>query len=324
MVTASSQELLYLSSSDADAVALPIGDMVDCLERAYAAKAAGQAITKPKLSLPLGEGKVRFALPAALPPYSCFKCSGVTPGNHARGLPHINGLVLLFDYATGVPLAVIDGNWISAKRTAAIGVLAAKYLARADSAALGFIGCGVQARSNLEALLHRFPIRQVHVYSQPDETAARFAHEMARGGLEIRVAATPREAVEPADIVVTSVPDAEGLRPFLDAKWLRPGAFANLVDLGRSWHDDSLAQLEIIATDDLEQSLDQIQTGRLHYRGRFDADLAQLVGGQKPGRRDERQRTTLIHPGAGLGDLAVAGRLYERAREKGVGTRLPR
>jgi alanine dehydrogenase len=320
----SCQALLYLSSSDAEGIRLTFPEIVNGLERAYRAKAQGKVIAKPKLSLDLGEGRMRFALPAALPPYSCFKCSGVTPDNHGRGLPHINGLVILSDFATGVPAAIVDGNWISAKRTAAIGVLAAKYLARADSAVVGFIGCGVQARSNLAALRTAFPLRSVIAYSQPRDTAEQFAREVETPDLRVTVADDPRRVVEASDIAVTSVPDSPALHPFLDAAWLRPGAFANLVDLGRSWQCATLERLDIVATDDREQSEDQAKLGRLPYSGRFDADLAQLVSGAVPARKDASQRTALIHPGAGLGDLAVAALLFERAREKNLGIKLPR
>lgn len=318
------RELLYLSSSDADATGLSFTEIIAGLERAYLAKARGHVIAKPKLSLNLGEGRMRFALPAALPPYSCFKCSGVTPDNHGRGLPHINGLVILSDFETGVPLAIVDGNWISAKRTAGIGVLAAKYLARADSAVVGFIGCGVQARSNLEALRTAVPLRGVMAYSKPRNTAEQFAREVETPDLHVDVADDPRRVVEASDIVITTVPDSNTLRPFLDAAWLRPGAFANLVDLGRSWRSATLERLDIVATDDREQSEDQAKAGRLPYSGRFDADLAQLVSGAVPARKDASQRTALIHPGAGLGDLAVAALLFERAREKNQGIKLPR
>lgn len=318
------QELLYLSSADAESIGLSFPEIVDALARAYLAKAQGKVIAKPKLSLDLGEGRMRFALPAALPPYSCFKCSGVTPDNHGRGLPHINGLVILFDFATGVPVAIVDGNWISAKRTAAIGVLAAKHLARANSATVGFIGCGVQARSNLAALRTAFPLHTVMAFSKPRGTAEQFAREMETPDLRVMVAGDPRRVVETSDIVVTSVPDAPSLRPFLDAAWLRPGTFANLVDLGRSWHGASLKRLDIVATDDREQSEDQAKVGRLPYTGRFDADLAQLVGGAVASRTNATQRTTLIHPGVGLGDLAVAALLFERASERKLGTWLPR
>lgn len=318
------QELLYLSSSDVEGIGLSFPEIADTLERAYRAKAQGKVIAKPKLSLDLGEGRMCFALPAALPPYSCFKCSGVTPENHGRGLPHINGLVILSDFATGVPLAIVDGNWISAKRTAAIGVLAAQYLARKDSAVAGFIGCGVQARSNLAALRTAVPLRSVLAYSEPRSTAEQFAREMETPDLRVTVADDPRRVIEASDIVVTSVPGSNDQRPFLDGAWLKPGAFANLVDLGRSWHGASLERLDIVATDDREQSEDQAKFGRLPYTGRFDADLAQLAGDQKPGRTEPGQRTTLIHPGAGLGDLAVAALLFERARDKGLGIKLPR
>jgi ornithine cyclodeaminase/alanine dehydrogenase len=246
--------------------------------------------------------------------------------NAALGLPHISGLIVLNDLATGVPMALLDGNWITAVRSGAVSAVAARRLARPDSAGVGCVGCGVQARSNLAALRRGFPIRRVLACGRRRAGAEAFAREVAGPDLEVRVVDDARAAVEGADIVVSSVPAAGLDQPFLDPAWLSPGSFASLVDLGRSWRFDDRGEperrLDCVATDDHEQSRAAVAAGLLSTPRPFDADLGELVSGAKPGRKSPGERTMFIFPGLALADIAVAALVYRRAREQGLGTLL--
>ena len=100
------------------------------------------------------------------------------PDNQKRGLPYITGLLVLNDTDTGIPTAVMDATWITAKRTGAATGVAAKYLARKDSSTVGILACAVQGRSNLEALSTLFKLRKVKAYDILPEVARKFAREM--------------------------------------------------------------------------------------------------------------------------------------------------
>jgi ornithine cyclodeaminase/alanine dehydrogenase len=153
------------------------------------------------------------------------------PGNPAKGLPYISGLLVLNDDETGFPLAVMDCTWITAMRTGAASALAARYLARPESETVGILGCGVQGRTNLEALKCLFPVRRVFAYDRKPEAAARYAQEMAgRYGIEVTAVNNPRQAVTGCDMVVTA--GLISLKPHatIKAGWLDAGAFASLVD----------------------------------------------------------------------------------------------
>ena len=93
------------------------------------------------------------------------------PGNQAKGLPYISGLLILNDPETGVPLSIMDCTWITGKRKGAATAVAAKYLARPDSHTVGIVACGVQGRSNLEALACLFKIGKVRAYDLYPEIA---------------------------------------------------------------------------------------------------------------------------------------------------------
>ena len=120
------------------------------------------------------------------------------------------------------------------------------------------------------------------------------------------------------------MPRSTGLKPYLDPGWLSPGSFVSAPDLARGWVCTELRRLDLLATDDFMQSAEAIACGHIPWTGRFDCDLAGLVTGKHPGRQRREQKTFFLHPGLGLGDIAIASLILERARAQGVGTLLPR
>jgi ornithine cyclodeaminase/alanine dehydrogenase len=314
------QDLLYLSDADVRAVELGLAEVEAAVEAVLAAKAAGSAIMKPKLSLH-GDGGALFLASAGLlgtPAYGGVKWVGVADAQ-ASGLPHIAGMVLLSDAASGMPVAVLDARWITGVRTAAITAVAARHLAQPDSAAIGFIACGLQARAHLAALKRHFPLATLRAYSRRLSTAQAFAEEARAQGLASEAVEDPRDAVAGMDIVITSTPVVPPTAPFLDAAWLAPGSFAGMVDLGLSWISDTLPALDLVVTDDIAQAGSE----RLAYSEPYHGEVAGLVAGSLPGRANAAQRNALLFAGLGLADVAVAAAVYERAKEKGVGRVLP-
>jgi len=125
------------------------------------------------------------------------KWASIVAENSGRGLPNVTSLIILTDLATGQPLAILDGNWITAARTAAMTAVAASFLVRADSRSIGFVGCGVQARSHLSSLTSALPsLKHLKAYSRTRRSAEAFAEEARRSGLQGEVVEDPRVAVE--------------------------------------------------------------------------------------------------------------------------------
>ena len=313
-------EILYLSGAHIGACGLGLAEVEAAIEAMFAAKAAGHAVMKPKTGLHAPGGALFLASPAITgdPPFAGLKWVGVA-GNQERGLPHIAGLILLSDHQTGMPLAVMDARWITRVRTAAITAVAARRLARPESASIGFIACGVQARAHLAALAPHFPLTRLRAYGRRRESAEKFAAEARGQGLEAVAVDDPRAAVEDMDMVITSTPVAPRTAPFLDAAWLASGSFAALVDLGVSWHAETLPALDRVVTDDIAQSGSE----NVAYPEPYDGEVADLVSGRLAGRESADQRTALVFAGLGLADVALGGALYERAMERGVGRVLP-
>ncbi len=319
------RSLLYLSRAAVEALAIAPVDLVDAVDALFAAKARGRAQSPPKLGIYPGGGKLFQTLVAASdePRFAATKTVGLSPGNAALGLPAIGSLVTLLDGATGAPVAVMDGTWITGMRTAAMSGAAARRLARKDSRRIGFVACGVQAESHLAVFQALFPLMSVTAHSRRSETAEAFAAMCRQRGLQAVTAAAPRDAVRDQDIVITSVPEGVGELPALDAADVAPGAFVSMVDLGRSWLADSLGQLDLVATDDRVQCEYVRKSGRIRFAGPILADLGDLATGVHPGRTSDRQRIAFLFPGFALGDLAAAILVYERARAAGRGTVLP-
>jgi ornithine cyclodeaminase/alanine dehydrogenase len=318
------EHLLYLSRADILGLEIDPEAARVTLEAVLARKAAGGVRNAPKLNVLPGDGRLFQAMIAVAddPPLAATKVVGLAPDNRARGLPHISALIVLTDAESGVPVALMDASWITAVRTAAMTAVAARRLARPDATRIGFVACGVQARSHLAALRALFPLREVRAYSRRPDTARSFAAEARALGLEAEAVDDPRDAICGLDILITSVPAAPGLEPVLDPDWLAPGSFASLVDLGRSWRrPEALGRLDLRAVDDHEQTAEA--GGKLAYHGPFDADLTELAAGLKPGRRSARERAVFFCQGLAAADLAVATLVYDRARKRGHGAVLP-
>jgi len=319
-------QLLYLSHDDVMAVGMTMADIVDALEIAFREKGKGLTEMPPKPGIhPGGGDNFIHAMPAYIP---AMKAAGVKwvsgfPENHKMGLPYITGLLILNDPETGLPISVMDCVWITAMRTGAASALSARYLARPESSVIGILACGVQGRTNLEAMKVLFPIKRVLAYDVDKNKSRRYAEEMgSRFGLDVVPVSTPREAVSGCDIVVTSGPILKKPHATIQSGWLDAGAFASLVDFDTYWHPVAMAESDKFCTDDTQQLLHYQQNGYFQNIPALHADLGELVVGQKTGRETSTERTMTANLGLALEDMAVAPLIYQRALEKGIGTLL--
>jgi ornithine cyclodeaminase/alanine dehydrogenase len=218
----------------------------------------------------------------------------------------------------------MDCTWITAKRTGAATAVAAKHLARAESCTVGIVACGVQGRSNLEALTCLFKIKKVRAFDLYPEIAERYAIEMSRVlNLDIEPVKKLTEAVKGLDLVVTSGPILKHPKPLIEPGWLAEGAFASAVDFDSSWEGEALHQINKLATDDVLQMRYYRQEGYFKETPEPYADLGEIVTGLKPGRESAGERTMSINLGIALDDMATAINIYKMARAKRIGLELP-
>ncbi|MFN2190047.1 MAG: ornithine cyclodeaminase family protein [Candidatus Promineifilaceae bacterium] len=320
----SDSQLLYLSRADVESAGLGIAEIIDLLEQAFAEKGAGKVEMPPKPGIhPGGGDNFIHAMPAYIPGMKSagIKWVGGFPENNRRGLPYITGLLILNDPETGMPEAVMDCTWITGMRTAAATAVAARRLARPESSTLGILGCGVQGRTNTEALNVLFPIEKVMAYDVNKWSGHAFAQDISsRLGLTVEVVDHPRAAVSGCDLIVTAGPILRQPHRTIQAGWWDEGAFASLVDFDSYWHPDAMREASKFYTDDLAQLEHYKGVGYFQDIPEVTGDLGQLVLGNKPGRDTDEERTIACNLGLAMDDMAVAPALYRRAVELGIGT----
>jgi ornithine cyclodeaminase/alanine dehydrogenase-like protein (mu-crystallin family) len=319
------RKLLYLSRADVEAVALPMDRMISAIEAMFREKGEGRVEMPPKPGIHPGPDSFIHAMPAYIPKLNSAGMKWVSgfPENLGKGLPYINGLIVLNDPETGIPLTVMDCTWITAMRTGAATAVAAKSLARPDSEVVGILGCGVQGRSNLEALKVLFPLRRVLAYDIAPKACALYAQEMSlKLGLDVRPVPIPKEAVSGCDIVVTAGPILKTPHATIQPGWLDEGAFASLVDYDSYWHRGALSEVDKFCTDDIPQLEYSKTLGYFRDIPAVYAELGELVTGRKPGRERPEERTMTCNLGLALDDMATAPLVFKLAVEKSLGTSL--
>jgi ornithine cyclodeaminase/alanine dehydrogenase len=319
-------KILYLSYADVVSVGLEMAEIISALETMFREKGEGRVEMPPKPGIHTMPDAFIHAMPAYIP---ALKSAGIKwvsgyPENEKRGLPYITGLLILNDAETGIPISVMDCVWITAMRTGAATALSAKYLARAESEVVGILACGVQGRSNLEALNVLFPLKKIIAYDINLEVMTQFSQEVRqRYGLEVVEAKDPKQAVAGCDMVVTSGPILKIPHATIKPGWLDAGAFASLVDFDSYWSADAMRETDKLCTDDLRQLEHYRSEGYFKDIPTLHADLGELVTGKKPGRETAEERTMAVNLGLALDDMAVAPLIYRRAIEKSIGTWLP-
>ena len=319
--------LLYLSFQDVVDVDLTMPEIIESMEKMFQAKGEGRTEMPPKPGIHPGPGdSFIHAMPASIPDLNSAGIKWVSgfPENPAKGLPYISGLLIFNDVQTGLPLSVMDGVWMTAKRTGAASAISGRHLARPDSSVMGILGCGVQGRSHVEAMKVLFPIEKVMAYDANEEARDLYIEEVsAQFELEVVAAQTPREAVSGCDIVVTAGPMMKTPHATIQSGWLDEGAFASLVDYDSYWQPAAMHEAARFCTDDTAQFRAAQKSGYFKDIPELHADLGELVTGQKPGRETPAERTMTANLGLALDDMAVAPLLYQKAVEKGIGTWLP-
>jgi ornithine cyclodeaminase/alanine dehydrogenase len=321
------KELLYLSQADVGDIGLTMVEIIDAVEAAFREKGLGRVEMPPKPGVhPGGGDNFIHAMPAYIPALGAVGIKWVSgfPGNQKRGLPYIAGLLILNDPETGIPISVMDCVWITAMRTGAATAVAAKHLARPDSSVCGVLGCGVQGRSNVEALRLLFPLQRLMAYDLDADAARRYSEDVgARLGVEVIPVSNPRKAVSGCDIVVTAGPILKKPHRTIQQGWLDEGAFASLVDYDSYWHPDAMREVDKFCTDDVPQLRHYQSIGYFQDIPPIYADVSEMAAGLKPGRKTAAERTMTANLGLAMDDMAVAPLVYQRAVARGIGTWLP-
>jgi alanine dehydrogenase len=318
--------MLVLSRRDV-AAALDPDRLVDAVAAAMADLSAGNGSFPSRTGADVSDvGGVLIAMPAYLAGAGALvaKLVALFPQNAARGIPTHRAIVAAFDPATGTPEAVMDGEVVTAMRTAAGSALSTRLLAREDAAVLAVLGTGVQARAHAEAVRRVRPIREVRIAGRDRAKADALADELgavAADGFE--------EAVAGADIVCACTHSPE---PVVRGARLAPGTHVTSVGVnpaGRELDADAVARALVVVesraaavepfpvgSNDLAWAIRDGVIGPDHVH----AEIGELVSGARPGRTSPDQVTIYKSVGVAAQDAAAAALVLEAARERGLGT----
>ncbi|MGY5872226.1 MAG: ornithine cyclodeaminase family protein [Candidatus Thorarchaeota archaeon] len=246
--------------------------------------------------------------------------------NHKLGLPPGIAVIVLLDLKTSMPLAIMDGTYITAYRTGAAGAVAASVLARKDSTKVGIIGAGTQGRMQVLALKELFQLEEVRVWDIDEKMAQKYSIEMAELlGIDVRNFTNREEVVRGSDIVVTVTPSKKAL---VEVEWIEKGMHINAIGAdgpGKQEHDPAIVKLaDKVVVDSLSQckrigeiqhalSLGLIKEQDVH------GEIGEILIGKKVGRESDDEITFFDSTGLAAQDIAAAHVVLKAAKEKNLG-----
>lgn len=315
---------LILSRADVARLMDPAA-WLGAVETGFAAVSEGRADAPAPMAI-AGRGGIFHAKGASLAldrHYVALKLNGNFPDNLlTRGLPTIQGALVLCDGETGELLAVMDSIEVTLRRTAAATALAARFLTRSGSSRVLVCGCGEQGAAQLDALKAVLPLDRILVWDRDPERARAFAEVERGAGLVVEAVGDLEGACLASDVIVTCT---TARAPFLQASFVRPGTFVAAVGADSPEKSEicpGLMARALVVVDVLDQCM---VMGDLHHAvaagvmGRHDvhAELSELVSGAKTGRDYDGQITLFDSTGTALQDVAAAALIYQRAVEAG-------
>ena len=302
-------------------------EVIAAVEDAFRAYRQGEAQAPLRLSLEVEGGQVLY-MPASFkgPPALGAKVVSVFEENPQRGLPLIYALYLLHDPASGAPLALMEGSYLTGVRTGATSAVAARYLAREDAEYLGIIGAGFQASFQARAISRVRKIKRVYLNDRIRGRAEGLAEKLGTElGIEAKVMDSPEDLAESSDILVTVTTSCE---PVFPGRFLRRGstviAVGTFTPDAREVDDEAIKRSKIYV-DSYEGALAEagdllipMRTGLLK-REELKGELGEVVTGEVPSREGEDEIILFKSVGLAIEDAAAAGVAYRRAIELGLG-----
>ena len=323
-------ETLILTRRDVQEL-LGLDECIAAVESAFRLHAEGKSLAPGVLAVRARDGgfHIKAAGLELGRHYFAAKTNANFFSNPSRhGLPAIQGVVVLCDADDGRPLAVMDSIEVTIRRTAAATAVAAKWLARKDSATATVCGCGSQGREQLRALSRVLPLARAHAYDADEAVARSYARELSDElGIEITPARDLAAALGDSDVCVTCTPSRAA---FLKREHVRPGTFVAAVGADspdKQELEPRLLAHAVLVVDVLEQCA---SIGELHHaleagvltRAAVHSELAEVLTGRRPGRQSDQEITIFDSTGTALQDVAAAALVYEKAVAKGKGVRL--
>jgi alanine dehydrogenase len=325
----SKENMLLLSEKQVQGL-IDIDELIRALEQAHIQYSTGKAVMPVRLVVPLPQIQGRItSMPAYLNEDKALGMKVVTyfQENPKQNLPAILATIMLFSAASGKMIAVIDGVFITAIRTACASALATQALANPGTVKLGILGAGVQARAHIQALARVRKLKQIKIFSPSGVSAATIKGDMEKTrALSIEVAQSAEAVVRDSDLLVTVTTAKE---PIIKPDWLKPGVHINAIgshrpDL-REIDGLTLSKAKVVVDSreaimaecgDILLALKEKSVGEnvIH------AEVGEVLAGTKAGRSNANEITLYKSVGIAIQDVAAAQLVYQKALERNVGT----
>jgi len=325
------RDLLFLSDKDVRKC-LTVKDSVELTEKSILDLGLGKALEE-KFYLPVSEhdGFIKtmscYYGPMDIHMTKVFGLFGRNPSEH--GLPAVNTFILLFDARTGVPVAVMNSDWITALKTAGATAAAARHLAKKDSRIVGIVGAGVQGRSHLLSLAQRFKIEEARIADISPKARERYVREMKKlCHFNIVPVDSVEKAVRGVDICALITTANE---PLVRADWIEPGLFISKAGSFQELEPEVITTVDKVVVDSWKYTVEYRRVRELTgladsgtiSRERIYGELPEILTGKKSGRRSDEERILFVSIGFGVDNAALAGYAYRRALRDHIGTMLP-
>jgi len=298
-------------------------DMKDCVsivENAFRLYGDGKVQMPPKVYLSFERGDVR-CMPVYIPSMNIAGVKNVNVHPKNKNLPSVMATITLFDPETGFPLAVMDGTYITNMRTGAAGGIAAKYLSIKNPKVATFIGAGVQAETQLEALLITKPtIFKIKVYDADSDKAENFAKNYRKkyeNLMNVLKTNSIEGALQNTNIIITTTPVK---KPIIKAEYINCGVHINAIGAdakGKQELDSEILKKSRIIIDDWEQASHSgeinvpLSKGVISKKDIY-GNIGEIVSGKKPGRESDDQITIFDSTGLAIQDISVAYEVYKK------------
>ena len=299
---------------------LPAEDCIETVQEAMIAFSKNSVQVPLRSSIPIDKSKSMLVMPGVCKELGFYgvKLISLHGGNSQKGLPTIQGLIVLFDFETGEPKAMIDGSEVTGRRTAAASALATRLLARPEANTLGIFGAGLQAETHIDAIATVRSIERVLVWARNFDSAVAFADQQSkRTGLFVKAVADPEQAAA-SDIICTVTSASE---PVLKRNWVKPGTHINLVGS----HSLTAREADTALIVDARLFVDSLASTRAEagdimipvQEGAIDMDhivgeIGNVASGDVIGRQSAEQITVYNSLGITAQDLFAAVLVYRR------------
>jgi ornithine cyclodeaminase len=323
---------MLILNTDVQKKLVDMNEVIECAAVALKEFSEERTVTPIRAALPFGCGQnTALVMPSVAEELNSLglKVVTVAPNNKKLGKKTINGIVMLSDFNTGEPTALLEGSYLTMIRTGALSGVATKYLSRPDAKKLCIIGTGEQAKGLVEAVLAVRDIEEILLYNRTEQKAQEFKEYIStKFNKRVRVYSDSNEAVREADIIVTTTNSSTPV--FSES--LQPGVHINAVGSFRPTMQELpshvISKADKVVVESKEAALEEtgdlivpIQEGVFKPSNIY-GELGQIVNGEYQGRVSDQEITVFKSVGLAVVDIVVANYIYKKAIKNKVGTRI--